>query len=155
MDLEVYSVNINSDQLVFTYQFISEGPKGNILKLVQFTQIEGDFNNLAFGDYCPIRKMLDDKVVSDNGDRDKVLATVANCVRSYSRQFPERNIYATGSTPGRTRLYQMGIGKYRHDIENEFDIMGYAPQGWIPFETNINFQAFLLTRKFLNLEVNN
>lgn len=147
MDLEKYPFIVNTENEVITYQFTSAGAKGEILKIVQFSQIEGDFYNLAFGDYCTKTNLLDDLSVSSNGDRDKVLATVANCVVEYSRLYPERKIYATGSTPSRTRLYQMGIAKYIQQIKEDFDVFGFHEGKWIPFQTKINFHSFLLSRK--------
>jgi hypothetical protein len=34
--------------------------------------------NLGFGDYNEITGLIDDKVITNNGDREKVLATVYN-----------------------------------------------------------------------------
>lgn len=148
MDLEKYPVTVNPYVESFSYHFESEGPKGTIPKIVQFTALQYPLYNLAFGDYCPILKKLDDQAVSGNADREKVLATVANCVVDFSRQFPERMIFATGSTPARTRLYQMGIARHLSEIEKEFDIFGELEGTWEKFETKVNYDAFLLTRKF-------
>lgn len=155
MDLEKYSVIKKAENDVLTFQFISDGPKGKITKIVQFTQIEGNFYNLAFGDYCEEEDKLDDQSLSGNGDRDKVLATVANCFLEYSREFPEHAIFAAGSTPARTRLYQMGIARYRQQIEMEFDILGEYENKWVPFAPNINFKSFLIYRNSANFINNN
>jgi uncharacterized protein DUF6934 len=65
--------------------------------------------NLGFGDLNKATGKIDDLAVTDNQDRKKVLATVAATLLEFTRQFPDAAVYATGSTPARTRLYQIGI----------------------------------------------
>ncbi|MCU0440570.1 MAG: hypothetical protein MUC49_21965 [Raineya sp.] len=49
------------------YEFISEGPKGKIKKIVQFTETgTDDVYNLAFGDYNEETKSIDDLAVTNN-----------------------------------------------------------------------------------------
>ena len=74
MNLPKYDVVSNTSH---TYEFISEGKNGKIYKSVSFqeTNIEGVYN-LGLVDKNPITGQVDDKVVSNNGDRDKVLSTV-------------------------------------------------------------------------------
>jgi len=52
-----------------------------------------------------------------------------------------------GSTPSRTRLYQMGIAKIWDQINLVFEIQGYVDYTWCPFQKGINFEAFLLKGK--------
>ena len=62
------------------YSFYSEGPKGRILKVVRFILIPAypdPFYYLVFGDWNEEQKAIDDKVITNNGDTEKVLATVA------------------------------------------------------------------------------
>lgn len=61
----------------YTYDFFSEGPRGRIKKGIFYLQIEENFFNLAFGDWNKELQDLDDSSRSNNGDRDKILATVA------------------------------------------------------------------------------
>jgi hypothetical protein len=60
--------------------------------------------NLAFGD-INVEGEIDDLTISDNGDRNKILATVAKSVDEYTKRFPGRWIFFKGSTPERTRLH--------------------------------------------------
>ena len=59
------------------YEFISEGNKGAIRKLIEFqtTSVEGVYN-LAFGDKDPLTGDINDLAVTNNGDTEKVLVTV-------------------------------------------------------------------------------
>ncbi|HWB92105.1 MAG TPA: hypothetical protein VG605_09640 [Puia sp.] len=97
------------------YSFESIGPKGRIKKMVQYHRIQGyppHVFNLSFGDWDEAENRIDDEIVTDNHDRDKILATVAATVILFTSDFPYAVIYIEGSTPARTRLYQMGIAKY-------------------------------------------
>jgi hypothetical protein len=91
------------------YEFYSKGPKGSIKKLVTFVKIQEApvIYNLAFGDADPVTGLMNDSVISNNEDRDVVLATVANTVNDFCNHYGDHFIYAKGSTPVRTRLYQM------------------------------------------------
>ncbi len=62
------------------YEFYSEGPKGKIKKVIQYRRFDNtDQNlfNLGFGDWIETEQRVDDKVTSNNNDREKVLSTVA------------------------------------------------------------------------------
>jgi len=129
------------------YEFLSEGPKGKILKAVTYGQIEEDLFNLAFGDWNAELKKVDDTCRSNNGDRDKVLATVAATAIDFTNKFPDAIIYTEGSTPARTRLYQMGIANNLEEISKDFEIEGYINDAWEPFQKSHNYGAFLVRRK--------
>ena len=80
MRLEQYVAKANKTETFFA--FVSKGPHGNILKGVEYSKkkLYGFKNvyNLAFGDIYLISGEINDVVVTNNQDREKVLATVAN-----------------------------------------------------------------------------
>jgi len=98
----------SSDSLM-TFEFVSEGQKGFIHKLVRYqpTNLK-DIYNLAFGDKDHTTGNIDDTVISNNGDGEKVLATVVATLYAFTDKYPNVWIYATGSTKSRTRLYEWG-----------------------------------------------
>ena len=81
-----------------SYEFVSEGPKGLIVKRIQFTLInKDDVFNLAFGDKDPVSGTIDDLAISNNGDSEKILATVIGAVYAFCDKNPDAWILATGS----------------------------------------------------------
>jgi hypothetical protein len=78
--------------------------------------------HLGFGDYDKGKRKINDLAVSDNNDRDKILATVAMTALEFTDHYDECKIEFKGSTPARTRLYQMGIAKHYGTISKLFDI---------------------------------
>ena len=119
MKLDRYE--LKSGDKFLTYEFLSEGPKGKIQKLIQFSLVNQDtLYNLAFGDKSPESGEIDDMAITDNGDSEKVLATVVAAVYAFCDLFPKAWIYATGSTAARTRLYRMGINKYFDIVQADF-----------------------------------
>ena len=61
-------------------EFINIGKNGAIPKRIAFTATElENVYNLAFGD-IDVNGEIDDITISDNGDRNKILATVVNVV---------------------------------------------------------------------------
>src|SRR5688572_27711918 len=109
MKYEMYSkYKFNYDFSVI--DFISIGKNGAIPKRITFTTTGlANVYNLAFGDIDE-NGDLDDCRISDNGDRNKILATVFHVVNVYTKKYPERWITFRGSTMERTRLYRIAVG---------------------------------------------
>ncbi len=131
------------------YEFYSIGPKGQIKKGVRFSKINDDpvIYNLAFGDISAETDRIDDAVISNNHDRDLVLATVANTIFDFTNHYGNHYIYATGSTTPRTRLYQIGIAGLSTEINKDFEVYGFVNGKWQIFQKNVNYEAFLVKRK--------
>lgn len=131
-----------------TFEFLSEGKKGKIIKVVQFQQMNlPNLYNLAFGDKDLVTGQVQDLAVTDNGDSEKVLATVVAAVYAFAFKYPEAWVYATGSTEARTRLYRMGINKYFDIVQEDFDIMGEDQNEWEWYKKDKDYQAFAVHRK--------
>lgn len=137
----------SSDKMM-TFEFVSEGKKGLINKIVKYqpTNLKGLYN-LAFGDKNHKTGEIDDKVISNNGDSEKVLATVVATVYAFTDKYPNAWIYATGSTKARTRLYRMGISRFIDDVSQDFEILGELNDDWEKFKHNIEYAGFLVRRK--------
>ena len=123
MHLDKYSVV--TDDRHRTYEFLSEGPKGTIKKVVYYQQLNEHVFNLAFGDWNEVHQEIDDNVRTNNKDRDKVLAMVASTVMDFMQYHPDAVVFAEGSTPAKTRLYQMGINSNWHQISSLFEVEGF------------------------------
>ncbi len=131
-----------------TFEFVSIGTKGNIIKVVRYSEINvKDFYNLGFGDKDHVTGFLSDSTVTNNGDSQKVLATVAATLYTFTDNYPGVTVIATGSTQARTRLYRMGITNNLKAIEKDFVILGLTETDWEPFRKNITYGAFLVRRK--------
>lgn len=139
---------LNAEQDLTVFNFISEGPKGRILKLIEIkeTNLKG-FYNLAFGDKDEKSGKINDSIVTNNNDTEKVLATVVSAVYAFTDINPDAWVYATGSTEARTRLYRMGINKYLNEVENDFEIYGELGNNWCVFDKGTDFEAFVVKRK--------
>ena len=73
-----------AEKTLMVFEFTSEGPKGQIPKLIKFSETTlKDFYNLAFGDKDLQTGDIDDKAISNNGDSERVLATVVSSVYSF------------------------------------------------------------------------
>lgn len=142
-----YEVRAASDRLQF--EFISEGPRGRIVKRIEYTYIESlDFWNLGFGDYNPDTDQIDDQMVSDNGDGRKVLATVAFSIQEFMIPRPDATVFFTGSTDQRTQVYGWALSKYWSDISVDFRVEGITEAGdVVPFVARRHYLGFLIRRK--------
>lgn len=138
-----------SETTMTHYEFTSEGPKGFIKKIVEFTET-GTENvyNLGFADYDENTKTTSDISVTNNGDSLKVLATVASTVYAFTQKNPKAWILAIGSTKVRNRLYRMGITNNLAEISEDFKVFGLNNNGeWDIFVIGEDYEAFLLTKK--------
>ncbi|MCD8538504.1 MAG: hypothetical protein LRY55_01150 [Leadbetterella sp.] len=131
-----------------TFEFFSEGRETRILKIVEYQNMGlRNLYNLALGDKNLLTGEIDDKVSSNNGDRDKVLVTVAATIYTFTNQYPETRVYITGSTDTRTRLYRMGISRFLDEITRDFVVLGEMSNKWKIFKINTTYTAFLVIRK--------
>lgn len=81
---------LKSGEGLSSYEFTSIGVRGNIIKRIQFTLINKEnIYNLAFGDKNLLTGEIDDFAISNNGDTEKVLATVAGAVYAFFDKNPE------------------------------------------------------------------
>ena len=151
MRLEHYEVKVSPQE--FTFEFQSEGPKGRVRKVVQFTPLAGDsLFNLGFGDHSEKTDDFDDMSITNNGDTEKVLATVAFIVYVFSEQFPDAWIYASGSTQARNRLYRMGINRHFNTMSADFEILGRSQGTWELYRRGSNYDAFVVRQKRFRFE---
>lgn len=150
-----YYVDLKSDVENGTFEFMSEGHNGRILKRIEFAPTQWvAINNLAFGDVKE-NGDLDDLTISNNGDRNKILATILKVVDTYTCAFPERWIYFQGSTEHRTRLYRMAITLNFEELSTMFEIYvdTTGQKEFVQFQKGLNVKAFLIKRKFVKFGV--
>lgn len=145
MHLPRYSYKTNPGFL--DYEFISEGPKGNIKKIVRFSQIGTSLFNLAFGDLDELTGEISDISVTNNADSRKVLTTVAATVYDFTDHYYGALVIAKGSTLSRTRLYRMGITNHWRAVSLDFEVYGLKDEIWEPFILRRDYEAFLIRRK--------
>ena len=147
MKIEKYPLKAESSLTVF--EFISEGPKGFIRKIIQFQETnKANLYNLAFGDKNNETGEVDDLVVSNNADSEKVLATVVAALYAFFDKYPDASVYATGSTSTRTRLYRMGITRFYEEMIQDFDLYGQVGDEFYEFKPGKDYTGFLAQRKF-------
>ncbi|MBK8627871.1 MAG: hypothetical protein IPN86_20590 [Saprospiraceae bacterium] len=96
IDIERYQTSISIDHKVFSFVFI--GDNVNFIKKVIFSETDQDgLYNLSLEDYNAGTKEIDYYFISDNGDKDKILATVVACFLSFFKYNPKAWVCAYGS----------------------------------------------------------
>jgi hypothetical protein len=148
MKYEYYPAAYITDDLSI-FEFISSGKRGNIRKRILFqpTDFHGVYN-LAFGD-LNAEGGIDDQIVTDNGDRNRILATIVRSIDLYTAKYPRRWVYFKGNTNGKTRLYRMAVTLHFEELSAKFEI--YCRVDAIPeylrFEKDMAVSGFLIKRK--------
>jgi hypothetical protein len=162
MQLDKYELEISATK--HTFHFISQGQR-DILKRIEYAPISNPIDyglpdgvelyNLGFGDVIfnseTGEKIVSDSERSNNGDKLKVLNTVANTVLLFFENHPNSFIYVEGSSQSRNREYRIGINKIYETISNTFEIAGLIVDEdnmyWEDYEPNGNYYAFLVKKK--------
>ena len=148
MHLPHYELTIGESKSIF--EFISQGPKGDIPKIIVFSKIsDNGLYNLAFGDLDTKTGNVNDREVSNNGDSEKLLATVVQALNIFFNSYPTCIVIAKGITKSRTRLYRMGISKFRGQVNNVLFIMGRETEvsDWEEFQLNKEYISFAVQIK--------
>ncbi|WP_158800146.1 hypothetical protein [Pedobacter sp. L105] len=150
MNLERYAYFVSDD--FKNYAFYSSGPKGHLKKTVRFHQVSylnETVYNLGFGDEDAVTGKIDDRAISNNEDKDLVLATVASIINEFCAHYMKYFILIVGSTPSRTRLYQMAASRLLEHMKLDYNILGLKDDQWTHFERKKNYTGFLVKKKEL------
>lgn len=86
--------------------------------------------------------------MSNNGDSEKVLATIVAALYAFFDKYPGAFVYATGSTKARTRLYRIGITRFYKEMIQDFVLYGQVGDEFHEFEIGKDYTGFLTQRKF-------
>lgn len=148
MNQESYPFNF-IDQ-IFVFEFESISPGKTIKKLVEISLVdyENQVFNIALVDVLP-DNTLSDLTVSNNSDMPKVLATVFRALDQFFKFIPGAKVLLSGSTPSRTRLYQMAISKYLCELELKFNFWGFIGDKSENFTKGRNYERFTISLKQL------
>ncbi|MEO6252788.1 MAG: hypothetical protein ABIO79_05760 [Ferruginibacter sp.] len=118
MKLEPASFQSKNDRS--QYWFETTG-KNVVQKAALFDEMEVKRRyNLSLADI--INGELDFDNRTANNDIKLLFDTIASIVIDYSEEYPNREIYLTGSTATRTRLYQIKITENLDDITELFNL---------------------------------
>ena len=132
-----------------TYTFVSSGPKGDFNVGVEFTFIQSpNFFNLGFGVLNEWGE-TDDLIILDNGDRNKILATVAGFFKMFFESYPDALVLFSGNTLARTRLYRRAISLNYEELQKDFNIFGvisYDSGEYEIFNASKEYEAFLVLK---------
>lgn len=149
MQYPYYSLTANKENTI--YKFTSIGKTLVIKKIIIFATMNSETNlyNLSFGDEqkkTNNSSVIDDKIISNNGDMNRVLATVFRAILDFTKDEGFYKIVFRGSTPSRTRLYRMAISINYDELSKYFVIYGLTSNGdFVFFKKHTEYLGFLIT----------
>lgn len=140
----LFHSNLSSTEFFFE----SIGSKGIINKVVAFQQTSvATIYNLGLADYDPTTGEIDDTIITDNGDMEKILATIFQIVLYYLSINPNHIVYFSGNSPSRTRLYRIAINHSLNELTVLVDVLGVINSQPEPFTANRAYDGFLIRKK--------
>lgn len=146
--MKIPSYNFESSPDALRFEFDSISSQKQIRKVVEYTPLPQNPNiyNLGFGDLKEDGN-IDDLVVSDNKDMERVLATVIQTIFTFFESRPKNTILFLGSTESRTRLYQIAIARNIDEMGGMLQIRGIRNAEIEEFVKGINYEGFLINLK--------
>lgn len=131
-----------------TFEFDSISSTKVVRKIIEYHLIDEELSiyNLALVDSLP-NNQFSDLNISNNRDMPKVLATVFQSILRFFELKPSARILIEGSTPARTRLYQMAISKYLIEFKQQYVILGLSESGSELFEKGKTYDRFIVSLK--------
>ena len=147
MKLQSYQITSTKDSSF--YEFTSKGSKGDIEKGIQFLSIPVEKNespvfNLALGDIDPETGELNDTTRSNNGDRNRIFATVGSAVLDFCKNHPNARIFAQGNTEAKQLIYRAEVAKNLEEVNKHFVVYGLIDHEWEVFKKNKKYKALLI-----------
>ena len=135
------------------FTFVSQGIHGDLIKVVTFSDFlraENTFN-LSLGTLLSNGK-IDYDTITNNGDRNKILTTVALIIGIFIQQHRGSSIYVAGSDKRRTLLYQRAIAYGYEELRELFNIYGdfsseLEESRFEPFDSSKKYSGFLIREK--------
>jgi hypothetical protein len=131
------------------FRFISEGVPAHITKEIRFAELpDSGMYSIHMGDIKQ-NGDFDPFAISNNGDRNRVLATVFRAIEMYTEKYPARSILIGSLTKQRARLFRIAIGANMKILSRVFTILEVHEGRFSPFKPNTDSTIFHLRRKKL------
>ena len=127
------------------YGFVSEGVKGQILKIIIFTLLENGKWNLGFGDWK--NNDIDDKVMTNNQDVVKVIGTVAKATYEFFKNYPNAVLVIKPVDEKRSKLYNIVFQRHHKAISNDFKIIAFIGRRRKIYSPEKTYDSFELSLK--------
>ncbi len=146
-NIEKYEVNCINEG--FDYYFFSIGEKGCIKMVAQF--IESPVKRIyqfRFGVIDKTTGVIDEYIVANNNDTNKILNTIVWILYNFTNRFPECLIRFSGSTKVRTRLFLMWLTR-NWDFANKYFIIfgSKSNEKWVRCRYSARYSAILIKKK--------
>jgi hypothetical protein len=145
MQTEGYEFVPNEDNEV--YIFFSNGPRGVVTKMIVFEEVGLNNFNVAFGDYDFNQNKFDDKIITDNKDTIKVLATVIKIMLEFFEKNPDAEVLVEGNSTVRKKLYHKIVCDNWNQICLNFTIFGIINGHQEPFLSEKYYQKLKIVKK--------
>lgn len=141
MDRPFYDFQPGADTR--TYSFVSAGPRPVEKRVIYAETTLPGFFNLALAD-VEEDGSLNFYSVRNNGDLELIMATVAQTLLVFFQHHPTANVAFSGSTPARTRLYQIILARERQAVAASLVISGVRNNTLELFQPNRDYEGFVI-----------
>lgn len=139
----------NENRLDFT--FTIKGRNGREQKKVKFSKTEHlNAYNLALGTIKENGK-VDYSEITNSGDLVRLFSTIINCIELFLEKHPEQNIFFTGDTEQKTKVYQEILRRHYHSFSEKYHIFGIIEDEYTAtielFDSSKKYSGFIIKSK--------
>lgn len=151
ISVDTYIDIMSGIEIFDSHRFFSEGSNGRFELRTFITRVgrnsRQNLFNVGFGVWDDVLQKVDDTAETKNGDFRRILGTIATIALNFLQQYPSAFLYAEGSTPVRTRLYQREISNVLDEIPKELRVFGFIKKNetFVDYQKGVNFDGFLLS----------
>jgi len=145
-NIEKYKVNCINEGI--NYYFFSIGEKGCLKMEAQFIKSPVvRIYQFRFGVIENTTGVIDEYIVPNNNDTNKILNTIVWILYNFTNRFPECLIRFSGSTKVRTRLFLMWLNR-NWDFANKYFIIfgSKSNEKWVRCRYGIRYSALLIKK---------
>ena len=124
-------------------------------KKVKFSRTE-HFNayNIALGTIRENDK-VDYSEITNSGDLVRLFSTIVHCIKLFFEKHTDKNIFFTGNTEQKTKVYQEILRRHYEDFSGKFHIFGILENEYKvtleQFDAAHKYSGFLIKNKLSSL----
>ena len=141
MNKPFYNFQVGAEARNFS--FSSAGPRPVEKRIIYAETTLPDFFNLALAD-LEEDGSLNFYSVRNNGDLERIMATIAQTLLVFFQHYPTAKVAFTGSTTARTRLYQIILARESHAVAVDFVLSGVKDGLLETLRPNRDYDGFVI-----------
>lgn len=143
MQATPYPYHVVQPQVQF--HFMSMGVQGQVERVISFQELRMASHCYYQLETRTLQGIDGACALTGNGDKKRMLLTIACIILHYLQQYPHRYVFLMGHTEARTRLYQQSLLPLLQGAAAAPLVFGFNGLQWESFQPKQYYHAFIIT----------